>query len=178
MLSARTVVSLSKYIENILTRTSNTDEYGYMLMEDLIEEVNDHPLWEHIQPLDIKEVVNGSAIRRLELVGNKIRLIRPVNNVTTPFKHRVIPPATLYYGTTVVGISRVKTFGLKPLKDNYVKLFPSKSMVQVMVHRNAHIAYVEIEAFKAHQDGIQFIKGDLNTYLANHIPAKYIKKIT
>jgi putative RNA 2'-phosphotransferase len=177
MLNARTIINLGKLIENILQRSLKVDELGYMKIEDLIEEVNQHPLWEHIQPLDLKDIVNGSPIRRLELTGNKIRLVRPVNNASNSIKHRIIPPKILYYGTGVVGISRIKTFGLKPLRDQYVKLYPDKKMVQVMVHKNTHIAYVEIDALKAHQDGIEFTKGQFSTYLATNIPPKYIKRI-
>lgn len=178
MLSARTLINLSKYVESVILKSSDKDEYGYVFIEDVVEEINKHPLWEHIVPMDIIEVSKGSPLRRLEIIGNKIRLIAITSNKPAIFDHKVIPPKLLYYGTNIVGISRIKTFGIKSFREQYIKLFPDKKMVQVLIHKNSHIAYVEIEAFQAHLDGIEFIRGGVNTYLATFIPAKYIKKIS
>lgn len=178
MLSSRTLVNLSKQVEKILLKTENVDEYGYMSVGEILQELNRHPAWEYVGYLDIKELVNSSAIRRLELSGNKIRMIRHQSPATPALVHKVIPPKTLFYGTSVVGISRVKTFGIRPFKEQYIKLFPDKRMIQVLTHRNSHVAYVEIDALQAHREGIAFYKSDLNTYLAEYVPSDYIKKIT
>jgi len=178
MLSARTVINLSKQLEKILYKSDSVDDYGYIEIEKVLEELNNHPAWEYVSYLDIKEVVKSSALKRLEISGNKIRLIRLNSAINNTITHNVIPPKVLYYGTGIVGISRVKTFGIRSYKDQFVKLYPDKRMIQVLIHRNSHIAHIEIDAFKAHKDGIKFVKGDLNTYLAEYIPPQYIKKIT
>lgn len=178
MLNARTLINLSKHVENIIQSNSSLDEYGYMSIEDLIVDLNSHPLWEHIQPLDLKDIVNGSPIKRIEICGNKIRLVRNKFNISNVFKHKIIPPKTLYFGANIVGISRIKNFGIKPVREKYVRLYSDKKMVQVLVHKNNHIAYVEIDALKAYSEGVEFYKGNFNVYLAEYISPKYFKKIT
>lgn len=177
MLTARTLINLSKHIEKIIYRSPNKDQFGYLTLAELLLELNNHPAWEYINIQDISEVVKKSTLKRLEISGNKIRLIIPRQDSTAPLIHTVIPPKKLYYGTTVVGISRIKTFGLRSYKDKYIKLYPDKRMVQVLVHRVNHVAIAEIDAMKAHKNNISFLKGDLNTYLAEFIPPEYIIKI-
>ena len=177
MLNARTLINLSKQIEKIIYNSTRKDTFGYILLDNLLEELNRHPAWEHIALSDIAEVVKGSSIKRLEISGNKIRLIRRDTPIPTALSHRVIPPKSLYYGTSAVGLSRIKTFGIKAFRSDYVKLFPDKRMIQVLTHKNSHVSYIEVDAFRAYQDGIPFIKGELNCYMTEYIPAKYIKKI-
>ncbi|MEW5818633.1 MAG: RNA 2'-phosphotransferase [Cyanobacteriota bacterium] len=178
MLSSRTVVNLSKQIEKVLFNVVESDEFGFITIDELLEELNKHPAWEYIQYSDITDVVKSSPLKRLEISGNKIRLNRPLKTVSSAIFNNVMPPNTLYYGTSFVGISRIKTFGIRSYRDQYIKLYPDKRLIQVLVHRNSHIVYVEIDALKAYKDGINFVKGNLNTYLVEHIPPKYINKIT
>lgn len=180
MLSSRTLINLSKYIENILFNQTQKDEYGFVLLEKVLDELRKHPLWDCIEFEDIVEVVNSSSLKRLQIMGNKIRMVQTPNiiNITSPITNKkVIPPKLLYYGTSLVGITRIKTFGIKSFKDNYIKLYPDKKMVQVLVHRNADITYIEINALDAHLEGVTFIKGDYNSYLTEFIAPKYIQKI-
>lgn len=177
MLSSRTLINLSKQIEKIILNYIYKDEFGYILIEELLQELNKHPAWEYTTISDIIEVTKNSTLNRLQISGDKIRLVIPQKLVNHNLSSKVIPPQTLFYCTTIVGVSRVKTFGIKSFKDKYVKLFPDKNMISVLTHRKSHPVYIEINAFKAYQDGIEFIKSDFNSYLAEYIPPKYINKI-
>lgn len=177
MLSSRTLINLSKQIERIILNYIYKDEFGYMLLQELLDELNKHPAWEYTTMSDIIEVNRNSTLKRLQISGDKIRLVIPQTITNTKLSSKAIPPKTLFYGTTIVGVSRIKTFGIKSFKDKYVKLFPDKKMIGVLTHRKSHPAYIEIDAYKAYQDGIHFIKSDFNSYLAEYIPPKYINKI-
>ncbi|MGD9580056.1 MAG: RNA 2'-phosphotransferase [Vampirovibrionia bacterium] len=177
MLDSRTLINLSKQIEKIILNYIYKDEFGYVPIEHVLKELNKHPAWEYTTLTDILEVIKNNTLNRLQISGDQIRLLIPQKFTTRNTLNNVIPPKTLFYGTTVVGVSRIKTFGIKSFKDKYIKLFPDKKMIQVLTHRKMHPAFIEIDAFKAHQDGIKFIKSDFNSYLAEYIPAKYINKI-
>jgi RNA:NAD 2'-phosphotransferase (TPT1/KptA family) len=149
----------------------------------LLEMLHQHPLWDQVTREDLFQVLKASPVKRLEILGDKIRLSRKTKlssaDLTLPkgTRTKIIPPKTLYYGTSFVGISRVKVFGIRSFKEDFVKLYADKRMIQVLVHKNSHIAYVELDAFQAHLDGVPFYKGDLNNYLVKELSPNYIRKI-
>ena len=176
MLSSKTLIKLSKDIEHILKNESNKDRFGFALLEKVYERLQTNYNWIDITLSEMIETVNSNTVKRLEILGNQIRL-NESSMINLPYNAtKILPPPVLYYGTTATNLIHIKKHGIKSIKNDKLKLFTQKEMINVLSHKNSCIVYIQINSLKAHNEGIQFYKYRPYCYLADYIPLKYINK--
>jgi putative RNA 2'-phosphotransferase len=124
---------------------------------------------------DLMEVVASCEKGRFEIVDGDIRACYG-HSVEGKIEHEaVVPPEVLYHGTPRKALDGIRKDGLRPMGRQYVHLTLRRDFAEnVGRRRDPRPAILVVEAFKAHQDGIEFYRANENFYLADKVPARYI----
>lgn len=155
------------------------DAEGYVTIDELVTAINAHTNFKHhnIDERDINMVVQNDKKNRFSITGNKIRA-----NYGHSFEMRiehqeVVPPQFLYHGTSPGSFSAICIEGIKPMARQYVHLSKDVETATTVGSRHSkHPMILVINAERAYNDGIKFYAATDNTWLADHIPAKYIER--
>jgi putative RNA 2'-phosphotransferase len=123
----------------------------------------------------LEEVMATSDKRRFEVQDGCVRAVYGHSIEQrieyTPAK----PPPVLYHGTTEQAVESILSGGLKPMSRQYVHLASDVSLAAVVGHRRQRTPVIlEIDARRAHEDGILFYRVDQDIWLVESLPAEYI----
>ncbi len=152
------------------------DSEGFVPMQQLIDAVNAGGKYDRpVTPDDLAHIIEISDKKRHEIVVDKIRALYGHSIPMHISKEPITPPAVLYHGTTHKAQERIQRDGLKPMGRQYVHLsVDTETAVQVGKRRDNAPVILQIDAARAHSDGIVFYKGNDKVVLADFIPAEYI----
>lgn len=93
-------------------------------------------------------------------------------------KDKKIPPDKLYHGTARRFIESIKKNGLLPMSRQYVHLSADiDTAKKVGLRRDKSPCILEIDSKRAYEDGVVFYHGNEKVWLADIIPACYIKEL-
>ncbi len=91
-------------------------------------------------------------------------------------QQRAVPPAVLWHGTTEHAVAHILETGILPMKRQYVHL-TTESRLATRIGARRGVAHVlAIDAAKAHQDGVVFYRANASFWLADAIPAAYLRR--
>lgn len=98
------------------------------------------------------------------------------SNVKMTFS-KVIPPTKLYHGADDQYMDVIMKRGLLPMKRHHVHLSATVDVAEAVGGRRRHgYQVLEIDAKAMVADGLQFYISENGVYLADHVPAKYLKE--
>jgi putative RNA 2'-phosphotransferase len=89
---------------------------------------------------------------------------------------RPAPPPVHYHGTPCRFVESILGQGLRPGRRRYVHLSETAERArQVGSRRDPTPAILRIDAARAHQDGVAFLRAADQTWLVAHLPPTYVR---
>ena len=151
------------------------DKDGWVGLDALAGALAMQPQWVGLTGEDVLAMMAAAEKRRFELRGSSIRAIYG-HSLAGKIEHEpAVPPDLLYHGTTPGVLTRILHEGLKPMRRHYVHLsLDTDSAASVARRRTPKPVIVTINAKKAHQDGVNFHRGNSQIWLAEPIAARYL----
>jgi putative RNA 2'-phosphotransferase len=124
----------------------------------------------------IKAMIYSDRKNRYELSNNKIRA-RYGHSVDVELSdYEIADNDVLYYGTGEEEAHRLIEIGIKPVNQKFVHLSTSiEKGIEVAMLRTDDPIILIIDAKKAREEGIRFIKANEFIVLSEEVPPKYIK---
>lgn len=175
-------VKLSKQLSYMLRHRPeeyglDMDEQGWVDVQQLLEALRlADTAWQELTIEHIQQLIANSPRRRHELKDGKIRALY---GHTTSQKIRLPvaePPPILYHGTSRRSLPRIRRQGLLPMKRQYVHLAREpETAIAVGRRKDDRPIVLHVASRSAYNDGIKFYYATGEIWLADHIPAKYIR---
>lgn len=151
------------------------DEYGWTDIEPLLKALE--AVHGVLTEDDIQGIIDRSEKKRYEIKDHRIRAFYGHTLKKKIKKEVTMPPEILYHGTARNIVPTIMKDGIKSMKRNYVHLSTHiETAVQVGKRKDRQPQILKIHALQAYQDGINFYIGNQDTWLSDHIPAKYIEE--
>ena len=124
----------------------------------------------------IIQVIEHSDKRRFELLNRRIRALYGHSLPGRLKKTLAEPPVVLYHGTTQSVLRLIMTGSLRPMGRQYVHLSVDRdTALKVAKRKRGESVILVIAALAAWKDGVRFYQGNDNVWLADLVPATYIK---
>ncbi len=153
------------------------DSDGWVECEKLIEALRLHSeLYKDLTYKDFEIMIQKSEKQRHELCGSKIRALYGHSTPYKLMKEKCMPPIILYHATSSELSDLIKIEGLKPMSRHYVHLSIDKNTaINVGLRKTKNPVIFMIEAKKAHDNGINFYRGNDIVWLVDNVPLEYLK---
>lgn len=172
-------VRLSKTLSYILRHAPgefglSLDEEGFVPVEDLLKALDEHTGYKGLTREDLDDLLRAEKKRRYEIAAGEIRALygHSIKRITKPPAE---PPGALYHGTPPGTAERILKYGLRPMGRKYVHLSTDvETALEVGRRRSGNPVVLVIDAGRAWQDGVQFYRGNENTWLSDAIEPEYI----
>lgn len=175
-------VALSKEVSYALRHAPweyelELDEKGFVPVEQLLAALNESSGWERpITVDDLNEVIRTSEKKRHEIAGGKIRALYGHTIPQRIAKEAAEPPAVLYHGTARRFLDAILQEGLKPMARQYVHLSVDvETAKSVGARRDVKPVLLAIDSELAASEGLSFYIGNDKVWLADEVPAKYLR---
>ena len=176
-------VQLSKTLSHALRHEPwryelELDEHGWADIDQVLQALREErPQWTNLGRTDLETLVATSAKKRHEISGDRIRASYghsvPGRLARTP----ATPPDVLFHGTTRRALPVIERDGLVPMSRQYVHLSPTLQVArEVGSRRDRTPALLQVDAARAHADGIAFYAGNDVVWLADAVPARYLSQ--
>ena len=149
---------------------------GSVALAELIEALNEHGGWPRmLDEADVMWVVEHGSKQRFAVEGGRIRA-RYGHSVQLPIAYEhAEPPAVLYHGTSEASVRSIMGEGLQPMGRQVVHLSADvETARQVGARHRGRTVILVVDAARAARDGIEFYRGNDDTWLADGIPAGYL----
>lgn len=175
-------VSLSKTMSKALRHSP--DRLGITLAPDgsvelskLVDALNRRGGWpRQLDASDVLHVVEHGSKQRFAVEDGRIRA-RYGHSI--PFAvdyQRAEPPAVLYHGTSEANVASILQQGLLPMGRQVVHLSVDVATArQVGSRHRGHVVIFQVDAQRAYRDGVAFYCGNDSTWLADEVPATYLR---
>lgn len=152
------------------------DDEGWGVVNQLLDALKDK--YGILDEEDIIDLMNDSDKQRYELKNHRIRAYYGHSFKKKIKKESQIPPQILYHGTAKRFLSSIMKEGLKPMNRQYVHLSQDKETAYLVGSRHdQNPVILQIDAYKAYQDGIAFYLGNETVWLSEALPSQYIKML-
>jgi putative RNA 2'-phosphotransferase len=153
------------------------DEEGWVEVEALLAALRSQRReWRHLAQQDLVRVMETSDKRRFEMRGG---LFRALYGHSTPQRLQKVPaepPAVLYHGTTAKTAQIILAAGLQPMHRQYVHLSTDRATAYQVGRRKAREPLIlAVAAVEAHATGVVFYAGNEQVWLADYVPAAFIR---
>lgn len=153
------------------------DSEGFVPVDQLLVALNEGSNWERpIVVDDLEEIIRTSDKRRHEIVGDRIRALYGHTTPEKIAKKAAEPPSVLYHGTARRFLDAILQEGLKPMSRQYVHLSVDMDTARrVGSRRDAKPVILRVDSELATEDGLGFYVGNDKVWLADEVPAKYLR---
>lgn len=172
------LVKLSKFMSLVLRH--QPEKFGLMPDEEGFV-----PLDEFIAVLrkEFKEAGLESIKRVMDLDTDKKRFTISGNLIRANYGHSAVkvqydlvaPPSVLYHGTNIKAFARIFKEGLKPMGRHFVHLTTDEKLARKVGGRRGEPRVVKVEADKAFGKGVKFYQPNDKFWLADDVPAEYLR---
>ena len=88
------------------------------------------------------------------------------------------PPTRLFHGTHGAAIDAILQEGLRPMKRQYVHLTPDGELARRVGARRGKPLLIEVDAPGAAAAGTVFYRANESFWLAESVPARFLKRMT
>ena len=154
------------------------DEEGWVLVGQLVAALRKREKWAHISESDLQQMLDLSIKKRFEMRGGRIRAFYGHSIPMKIEKEAAVPPDILYHGTARRFLATIRAQGLVPGERQYVHLSQDVETAENVGKRHdARPAILVIDARQAWEDGVEFYHGNEKVWLAEHVPARYIREL-
>lgn len=125
---------------------------------------------------DIEQMVATSPKNRYELRDGRIRARYGHSLAQRIALPPIVPPETLFHGTSPESLEAILREGLRPRARQYVHLSLDEAMAREVGRRKApRPVLLEVAAGAAHAEGVTFYRGNEKVILADHIPPRFLR---
>lgn len=152
---------------------------GSVDLNEFIDALNRSGGWPRpVTEADIMQVVEHGTKQRFAVEGGRIRA-RYGHSVPLAIDYeQAEPPAVLYHGTSERSAQSIMTEGLLPMGRQVVHLSADVETAFIVGRRHrGKTVILQVDTERAAQDGIRFYRGNSDTWLADRIPAVYLKRM-
>lgn len=154
------------------------DEKGWVPIEQLLDSLHKSGKWNSICTKDLSMMIKKSEKKRHEIKDGKIRAFYGHSLPIKILKEEKMPPNVLYHGTARRFIKSIIKNGLLPQSRQYVHLSQDiKTANNVGCRHDDKPCILTIDAKRAWDSGIKFYYGNDKVWLADAIPARYLKEL-
>jgi putative RNA 2'-phosphotransferase len=181
ILDKERVERLGRFVSGILRHFPNRfrlqmDENGWVDFDSLAKVVSRKYRWAN--KWLIKAMVYSDKKGRYELSEGKIRA-RYGHSVDVELNdYEPAENDILYYGTSEEEAHRLLEIGIKPVNQKFVHLSTTiEKGIEVAMLRTDEPIILVVDAKKAREDGIRFIKANEFIVLSKEIPPQYLRLI-
>lgn len=156
----------------------NTDERGFVPLNELVLALQERPKWIDITEEEILNIVDGGEKQRFEVRDGLIRARYGHSFDVQPASEPVEPPERLYHGTPRRAVPVVMDDGLRSMRRRFVHLSKSHDTArQVGERRDPNSIVIEILAKEAHENGVKFYCATDEIYLCENVPPPYLREL-
>lgn len=153
------------------------DAEGWVPVEDLLTGLRHRRRFRNLTLSDLERMAAENEKRRFELRNGRIRALYGHSLSGKLVREPAIPPPVLYHGTSPAALEAIRAQGLRPMNRQYVHLSTDIPTARQVGERKAERPVIlTIDAARAHAGGIPFYRGNDLVWLADHIPATYIRE--
>lgn len=150
---------------------------GSVAIDTLLEALNQRGGWpRRITEADIMQVVEHGTKQRFAVEKRRIRARYGHSIALDEAYVAATPPTVLYHGTSQRFLDSIMAEGLLPMDRQVVHLSTDMETAQAVGRRHGgHTVILQVDAERAASDGITFYRGNDDTWLADAIPAAYLR---
>lgn len=135
--------------------------------------------WRGLSRADVERVIESSSKRRHEISGGRIRALYGHSVPGKLLREPAAPPAILFHATSPDAARIIANEGLKPMSRQYVHLSVDQATAREVGRRKSRTPVLfEIEAGAAHGAGVAFYAGNDKVWLADAVPARFVRSST
>jgi putative RNA 2'-phosphotransferase len=181
ILDKEKVEKLGRFVSGVLRHfpqkfNLEMDENGWVDFEELSKIVSRKYRWAN--KWLIKAMIYSDKKGRYELIDNKIRA-RYGHSVDVKLRdYELADNDLLYYGTSEEEAHRLLEIGIKPVNQRFVHLSTTiEKGIEVAMLRTDDPIILVIDAKKAREKGIKFLKANEFIVLSEEIPPEFIKML-
>jgi putative RNA 2'-phosphotransferase len=176
------LIRLSKAVSHALRHEPfiyelELDDQGWVAIEDLLSALqNQRSEWKDLSQADLAQMINTSSKQRHEVDGGRIRALYGHSIPGKLQKKKAAPPERLFHGTEPSIVNRIMETGLLPMGRQYVHLSVNIDIAKEVGRRkDKKPVILWINAKEAYSKGVNFYIGNDAVWLAEEIPAEFIK---
>jgi putative RNA 2'-phosphotransferase len=155
------------------------DDEGWASLDTVLMALREERAeWRELSKTDVERMIAGSAKRRHEIVGERIRALY---GHSVPGKLRcepATPPEILFHGSSPTVANVIAREGLKPMSRQYVHLSVDEATaLEVGYRRSRTPVLFVVEARLAHESGVTFYMGNEKVWLADFVPFRFMRVV-
>jgi putative RNA 2'-phosphotransferase len=178
-MSAR-LIRISKLMSLILRHKPEQfgvilDPEGYAPVDDVVRAVRES--MPDVDSNDLRSVVEQVEPdkSRFSIVGTDIRANYGHSLQDRIVQPRVVPPEVLLHGTSESAVADIRRDGILPMRRQYVHLTTHRELAARVGGRHGKATVLEIDALRACESGLAFYRANESFWLADFIPAEFIR---
>ncbi len=153
------------------------DDEGWVAVEALLASLRERGgEWQQLSRGDVENMIASSAKRRHELDGDRIRALYGHSVPGKLRRERGVPPAALFHGTSPAVAEVILREGLRPMSRQYVHLsIDTVTALEVGRRKSSAPRLLIVDATEAQSSGVSFYVGNEKVWLADEIPARFLR---
>ena len=170
------LIKKSKFLSLILRHDPgciglHLDSNGWADIDELLSKTN-------ITREELFEIVATNEKKRFAIEGNKIRASQghSIQSIELGLSS-VVPPDTLYHGTSKDSINSIMLHGINKQARQYVHLSQDIETAVKVGSRHGNPAVLNIDAKRMHEEGLKFYISDNEVWLTDNVPSRYLEVI-
>lgn len=149
---------------------------GSIELQTFIDALNRRGGWPRaLDASDIMQVVEHGTKQRFAVEDGRIRARYGHSIPVAQAYDQSEPPAVLFHGTSSRRLESIMREGLRPMGRQKVHLSTDVPTAHLVGARHGgQTIILAVDAAHAARDGIAFYRGNDSTWLADHIPPRYL----
>lgn len=126
---------------------------------------------------DVRRVVESIEPdkARFAIVGSDIRANYGHSLGKRIVQLRVVPPDLLLHGTSEASVKSILRDGLRPMRRQYVHLTTSLELANRVGSRHGKARVLEVDSLRANTAGVAFYRANESFWLADFVPAEFLR---
>lgn len=171
------LIKNSKYISKLLRHDSEglvMDANGWISVKDICAKVK-------ISTSQLEEIVETNDKKRFAYNADKTKIrANQGHSLSVDIELKeLVPPKTLFHGTSSKAVDNIMKEGLRPMSRQHVHLSIDEKTAVIVGNRHSKSAYATtavlvIDSEKMSNDGYKFYLSENGVWLTDSVPTKYI----
>jgi putative RNA 2'-phosphotransferase len=155
------------------------DDQGWASLEAVLAALREERReWRELSRADLERLIERSEKRRFELDEHRIRALYGHSLPGKLRREPAPPPAILFHGTSPHAAKVIAEQGLNPMSRQYVHLSVDVPTAREVARRKSKTPVLfEIDARGGHEAGVAFYEGNDKVWLADTVPARFLREI-